>query len=97
MQEHLPVIHTYISVVGRKGALKPLLVAGMGAPGLQQGGQGGHLALGRHGGLDDAQAAVLGQQVGVDQVDVGRCDLLQDALDHHRAQQPRVQVICTPV
>lgn len=55
-----------------------------------------HLALGWHCGLDDAKAAVLRQKVGIDQVDVGGCDLLQDALDHHRSQQPRVQIICIP-
>ena len=56
--------------------------------------QRAHLALGGDGGLDDAHAAVLGEQVRVDQVDGRGRDLLQDALDHHRAQQPRVQVIC---
>ena len=54
-----------------------------------------HLALSRHKGLPDAQASVLCQQVSVDQVHSGCGDLLQDALDHHGPQQPRIKVICT--
>ena len=42
------------------------------------------LAAGGTGGLDDAQAAVFGQQVGVDEVHSRRRHLLQDALQ----QQP---------
>ena len=44
-------------------------------------------------GLDDAQPALLGQQVRVHQVNVGRRDLLEDPLDDHRAQQARVEVV----
>jgi len=57
-------------------------------------GRGGvaYLAGGGDGGLDDAEASGRGQQVSVDQVDVGGGDGLQDALYHHGPQQPACQV-----